>query len=516
MVGVATGVYLFDGRRPGSEKEGFSDRAKTMGVVLALAAACLTVLWLPFLRLLATGFLYKKHARVIGEYTWKSLITLPSDMFVAPAIVVVLACVLLTWNRLPKIWVFLLGTVLVFLFPLPWVGTQLSELLGSLGLQTLYLKGVFWASLSFLVPYGLDAYRASRKGAIIVPFAIGVAMLGLAGWQFVALPIAGDDISAFPATAFLLLTSGLSALIVLRTAQGMLSPLLVSAIVLVPLVFPLSMNKLLWNTIDFKTNSVVEFLKANRPHARSVSVDPTLSFAIPPNLGQAYGVRCAEINAVIFLNNYWSMFHHPRALPTMVFFDFLSLDAFAHMGASVVLLPNDAPSSGLVSLIKGVRFSAYSIPGVHGRLYFAERACQYKPSTTIPNQILSLSQDTDAVAVVEGMGHPVPAVIPEIPFAKGKAVFERDDIEDILVHLECPSEGLLVLRDSWYPGWMASIDGKKAPILRINGCFRGVIVPGGAHTLRFVYRPILVYAAGAVSLLSLLFVILVSVGKKRG
>jgi hypothetical protein len=129
-------------------------------------------------------------------------------------------------------------------------------------------------------------------------------------------------------------------------------------------------------------------------------------------------------------------------------------------------------------------------------------------------QILSISQETDAVAIVEDMGHTVPAVIPHIPSGMGTAVFEGDEIDNIVIRTECPSEGLLVLRDSWYPGWMATVDGKKVPVLRVNGCYRGVIVPAGEHRVRFVYRPILVYASGAVSLLTALFVVSVSLRRR--
>lgn len=184
------------------------------------------------------------------------------------------------------------------------------------------------------------------------------------------------------------------------------------------------------------------------------------------------------------------------------------------MGASVVLLPNNVSSPGLDLLIKGTQFSAYSIPGAHGRLYFAERACHYKPGMNFPTQIQSLGQGADGVAVVEGMGNPEPLIVPEIPFGKGKATFEREDDNEVFVHTECSLEGLLVLRDSWYPGWVAFVDGKKTPIFRINGCFRGVIVPAGRHAVRFVYRPILVYVAGLVSLLTSVFVVFVSAGKK--
>jgi len=511
---VAALISLFDQKKQEDNQTDFGENAKTIGVVGALTFACLTVLWLPLLRLLVIGDIYKKHATFIYESSWKSLVALPSNMFIAPTIGALLACTPHAWKRISKVWVTFFIAVVLVLFPLPLIGTLPSRLLCYLGLPTFYLKGVFWASLAFLVPHGLDAHRTSKKRAAIVAFLIGASLLAFTVWQYGTIPIGRRDVSAFPILAFFLFALGLLAFVIFRTSRGRFFTLLMSVIVLAPLAFPLSINKLLWNTVDFKTNSVVEWLKTNRPSERTISVHASPAPAIPPNLGQAYGVRCAEIVSVVFLNNYWSMFHHSRALPTAIYFDFLSVDAFSQMGASVVLLPNNASSSGLDLLIKGTWFSAYSIPGAHGRLYFAERASHYKPGTNFPSQILSLGQETDAVAVVEDMGNPVPAVIPEIPSGKGKATFERDEIDDVLVRTECPLEGLLVLRDSWYPGWMAFIDGKRAPVLRINGCFRGVVVPAGGHEVRFVYRPILVYVAGVVSLLASLFVIFVSMKKK--
>jgi len=513
MAVVATLVCLVDRKDQENIRGGLSEKIKTVGIIGALTLACLTVLWLPLIRLLLIGDIYKKHTSFIYEGSWKSLVALPSDMFIVPAIGGLLVCTPYAWKRIPKTWVISLVATVLVLFPLPWIGTRPSRLLCYWGLPTFYLKGVFWASLGFLVPHCLEAYRTSKKAAAVAVFAVGTSMLIVIAWQFILLPMPKGDISAFPVIAFLLFALGLLTLVIFRTARGRFCTFLIPLFVLVPLAFPLSINKLLWNTVDFKTNSVVEWLKINWPNTRTASLHGEAAPAIPPNLGQAYGIRCVEVVAAIFLNNYWAMFHHPRALLTAVYFDFLSKDALNQMGASVVLLPNNVSSPGLELLVKGTLFSAYSIPGAHGRLYFAERACQYKPGTSFPSQILSLSKDTDAVAVVEGMGNPVPMVIPEIPSGRSKAVFERDDTSDIIVRTECPSEGLLVLRDSWFPGWRAFIDGKRAPILRINGCFRGVIVPVGEHTVRFVYHPILIYIAALVSLLALIFVTLISLGK---
>ncbi len=49
--------------------------------------------------------------------------------------------------------------------------------------------------------------------------------------------------------------------------------------------------------------------------------------------------------------------------------------------------------------------------------------------------------------------------------------------------------GILVLADSFYPGWRAYVDGKEGKILRANLFFRGVLLPPGNHRVVFRYEP---------------------------
>ena len=66
---------------------------------------------------------------------------------------------------------------------------------------------------------------------------------------------------------------------------------------------------------------------------------------------------------------------------------------------------------------------------------------------------------------------------------------------------------LLVISDTWYPGWRATIDGDEAPIHRANYMFRGVFVPAGEHTVRLDFHPINFGKYCAVAILGLLAVI---------
>jgi len=60
-----------------------------------------------------------------------------------------------------------------------------------------------------------------------------------------------------------------------------------------------------------------------------------------------------------------------------------------------------------------------------------------------------------------------------------------------VVELETNSStrGLVVLCDVMYPGWRAYLDGRETAILRVDGIFRGAVVPAGRHRLAFRFEP---------------------------
>ena len=53
--------------------------------------------------------------------------------------------------------------------------------------------------------------------------------------------------------------------------------------------------------------------------------------------------------------------------------------------------------------------------------------------------------------------------------------------------------GMVVLNDNWYPGWRASLDGKRAPIYAAYMTVRGVVVGPGDHVVEMHYRPRALY-----------------------
>ena len=79
---------------------------------------------------------------------------------------------------------------------------------------------------------------------------------------------------------------------------------------------------------------------------------------------------------------------------------------------------------------------------------------------------------------------------------------------DVVVRVNAPAAGFVVLADTYYPGWRVRVDGVDASLLRANHSMRAVRVPAGAHEVRFRYEPRLLWVGVGVSLATALVVAL--------
>jgi hypothetical protein len=77
--------------------------------------------------------------------------------------------------------------------------------------------------------------------------------------------------------------------------------------------------------------------------------------------------------------------------------------------------------------------------------------------------------------------------------------------EKVVIEADARRDGWLLLLDSYYPGWEATVDGKPAPIYRADGFFRAVPVPAGKHMVTFSYFPKIFQTALWISGIGFLF-----------
>ncbi len=83
-----------------------------------------------------------------------------------------------------------------------------------------------------------------------------------------------------------------------------------------------------------------------------------------------------------------------------------------------------------------------------------------------------------------------------------------DEGNAVTIQVEAGRDSWLILADTDYPGWQATVDGVETPIYRANLNFRAVQVSAGLHEVRFEYRPEWLLPGALVSAVSLLIALL--------
>ncbi len=100
---------------------------------------------------------------------------------------------------------------------------------------------------------------------------------------------------------------------------------------------------------------------------------------------------------------------------------------------------------------------------------------------------------------------------PEQSFA-----YRTYDPQYSIVDVNLGEDALLVTSEAYYPGWRAFVDGRETDILRADYYLRAVPMPAGSHELEFVFEPLSFKVGAAISLATLLVVLLLVGTSARG
>lgn len=143
------------------------------------------------------------------------------------------------------------------------------------------------------------------------------------------------------------------------------------------------------------------------------------------------------------------------------------------------------------------------------RLQFAQNV---KAISSSDGQISALSQldPQDQKTVVTDVEKNV-----VLDTSGNKAQIIKDGRTQVTIQTEQNTEGFLVLRDVLLKGWEATIDGQPANINRVDGIFRGVLVPAGKHTVIFKYSPKWVTTAIYVEIISVVILFLLIIFSRK-
>jgi hypothetical protein len=422
-------------------------------------------------------------------------------------------------------------------------------------------------AVALLAGWGLDDLTAREVGArrrnvllcvcgvlLVLPVAVmlgggNLALDGLGSalrvaWAFADPRSFGPDLAQVVRMGSLLewlvLAAAASVLVFLRL-RGRLGPaaFAVCAVALVVLdLFKAGMGFNPSIPVDHATQpatGAVRYLQSQRP-SRFVGLDATAEFSlltpIAPDVSMRYGLYDARGYDYPVERRYERLWQfHIATTP---------LCLYAFCPQSVASRPEALRALGLFGvthLIQNRRDEPLRRPGMRVA-YSGPDARIYENPSALPRAFLVgrqavLPTESEALEAVTSSTFAARSVglteerVPGLPAGSASAGARPDapvgnarivtyDPERVEIDTASDRDALLVLTDTYFPGWKASVDGRDAQVRRVDYLLRGVSVPAGRHRVEFRYAPASWRAGWIVSLLTLVALLAaVYVGRRR-
>ena len=139
----------------------------------------------------------------------------------------------------------------------------------------------------------------------------------------------------------------------------------------------------------------------------------------------------------------------------------------------------------------------YSNPEAFPRAWLVHRIEKLNRTDEIREFIGNPQKDMRAVASLQG------DLPPALETCAGNEEVTVLRHQPNLVQLSSQSNcrGLVILADTYFPGWQATVDGKAVKIYEPYGVLRGVVVDQGSHQIEYRFRPLSVQLGAGFTLL---------------
>jgi hypothetical protein len=393
-----------------------------------------------------------------------------------------------------------------------------------------YLEPVLGISVGLLVGFGIAAIRTGRIKAVDVAIAFGV-ILFLLNWLYLGSVFetrpeayglySGAFQVALAAGAITALAAGYatSSTGVWRFAA---STVLVLGLGAEPLIGYLAPTY--WNSSDplsanpYRGAPYITYLHGKLANSRARVLG---SGALYPNWAGAYGISDPRSLNALYPSSYLPMVDafigtneganrvngYDRFVAANV--DHLTSDLgrrWLALSSIEYLVADPAFSDGITHAARHVFTPVYESPGVRiykvpdplprlGLVHAVQPAKSFEAALAI---LTSPHFDIRRDAVITGI-----APLVDLPNGPESVTITNVRSDRLTAEVHASSAALLLQNDTWFPGWIATVDGTTVPILQADAIFRGIAIPAGRHSVEIAYRPRSAYIGAAISLVAL-------------
>ena len=149
----------------------------------------------------------------------------------------------------------------------------------------------------------------------------------------------------------------------------------------------------------------------------------------------------------------------------------------------------------------------YRVERTVPRLYVVSKAIEEKESVKVLKRLSDPEFDPFKEVILDSV-----APIRPPRQLEARAALERYENNAVTIQTATNEDGILVLADSYYPGWKAFVDGRETKVYRANHFFRAVVAPKGNHQIEFRYEPWSFKLGMMISTVTVVGVVIISLG----
>jgi hypothetical protein len=290
-------------------------------------------------------------------------------------------------------------------------------------------------------------------------------------------------------------------------------------------------DPLVQQDIFYKTNAASELFSQERSPFRFISLmryktnnafwhvyerpfEENYTFmleGLQPNLNMYGHFQAAQEYGELKCRRYYDLFNAASQYFDRRFFNGVKsgeaecMNVLSLLNIKYVLSPFDLGDLNL-ELVADGRVKIYRNPAAMPRAFFvkgveivsndAEALQKMKDRKYDLREVAYMTRADAEKAPFDLSGHDAPLKGP----LNGSIVITHYEPNALVLEARTDQPALLVIADTYYPGWQAYDNGRPVTILRVNHTLRGIAVMDGQHSVRLEFRPGIFYAGAGISL----------------
>jgi hypothetical protein len=237
----------------------------------------------------------------------------------------------------------------------------------------------------------------------------------------------------------------------------------------------------------FPQTQAISFLQKQKGQFRIAATDSRI---FPPNFSSIYGIQSVDGYDPLYILRYGELIAamergRPDISPPFGFNRIITPHNYESrimdlLGVKYFLSLSPLNSPKLTKVFQEGQTIIYENKNAIPRVFFVNKVILSKNNQESINILFDPTINLIKTGIVEDEGKEIGT-----SWSSGSAEIIKYSANNIFVNTENKDAGFLILTDTFYPTWRASVDGKQIKIYIADYNFRGIVVPSGEHSIEF-------------------------------